>query len=98
MASSTAVAAANAAAWPRMAQQPLQVVPAIACMSPPPACPELFLGVQGMLAVAEGLKLNSSLRQLKMGNNAANTLFGFGTAKASPVTCHGACCACCIKS
>ena len=36
--------------------------------------------------MAEGLKLNTSLRQLKMGNNAANTLFGFGTAKASPAS------------
>ena len=43
--------------------------------------------LQGMLAVAEGLKLNTSLRQLKMGNNAANTLFGFGTAKACILLC-----------
>ena len=37
--------------------------------------------LQGLISIAEGLPLNSSLRQLKVGNNNCNTLFGFGQAK-----------------
>ena len=42
----------------------------------------LWPAAQGMAAIAEGLQLNTSLRQLKLGNNAASTIFGFGPAKA----------------